>query len=88
MREENGYAAVLWEQRVQDLNRRQMIFLLMHLCTDIFICKGYKNGKLKSVFSKATIIVVKDFRKCVVCHTWERLWCRGIAHWRRSCGFI
>lgn len=51
------------------------MFSLIHMCTYIFICiyKGYKNRKLKSVFSKATVVVVKDFGKYVVCNTCERV---------------
>lgn len=53
------------------------MFFLIHVCTDIFLLtyKGYKKGKLKSVFSKSTITVVNGFGKYMVCHTWERLWC-------------
>lgn len=51
-----------------------MVFSNIYICMCIFICiyKGYKNGRLKSVFSKAIVIGANDFGKYMVCQTWER----------------
>lgn len=47
-----------------------LVYMYMHTC--ICMYKGYKYGRLKSMFSKATVVVANNFGKYMVCQTWER----------------